>query len=71
MSQVWVLDAGDWATEHRTNANNFIELNDIDPELWWFYVVMLGVLFLFFRGLSIIALANFFYRGTKIYPPKK
>lgn len=47
-----------WDPAHRAMANAFIEANDVDPDLWWFYVMMLILLTVFFRVLSIAALAK-------------
>jgi len=49
-------DAQNWSPEYRMQAEAFIARNDIVAEDWWFYVVMLGVLFVGFRSLSILAL---------------
>ena len=39
-------------------AEALLTANDVDQFPWWFNVVMLVVLFTFFRILSIIALAR-------------
>lgn len=39
-----------------TNCRNALESNNIDVDLWWVYVLMLGVLFLGFRILGAVVL---------------
>jgi ABC-type multidrug transport system ATPase subunit len=47
-----------WDNTTRLMANEFIERQDVDPDLWWLYMIMLVALFCFFRILSIVALAR-------------
>ena len=47
-----------WDASTRLMANQFIARQDVDPDLWWFYILMLVLLFCFFRILSIAALAQ-------------
>ena len=48
----------DWPMENRIAANAFIDqVIDVDPNDWWWYLLMLFLLFLVFRVLSIFALA--------------
>ena len=47
-----------WSPELREQADALIYSIDVNPDLWWFYFLMIIVLFCFFRALSIIALAR-------------
>ena len=51
-------DDNDWSVERKAAAVALIDSVDIDPDLWWFYLLMILVLFCLFRFLSILALAR-------------
>jgi len=51
-------EKNNWTDANTAMAIDLIERNDVDPERWWFSVVMLVVLFLSFRFVSILALAH-------------
>jgi len=46
-----------WTDAQRDLADAFMEAQDVEPDRWWFYMLMILLLFCFFRTLSIIALA--------------
>jgi len=50
-------EANNWTDVQRLQADAFITSNDIEPDQWWFYLMMLLILFACFRGLAIMALA--------------
>lgn len=47
-----------WPLHLQIQAKTMIERNDIDPDHWWVYALVLVLLILFFRLLSILALAR-------------
>jgi len=51
-------ERNNWSPELKRQADALIASTDIDPDLWWFYLLMIIVLFCVFRALSILALAR-------------
>ena len=40
------------------NCKNVLELNDINTDQWWVYMLLLGVLFVGFRIMSAVLLSQ-------------
>ena len=57
-------EAKNWSVARVAEAEAFIARTEIEPDRWWFYIVMLCVLFCIFRGLAILALAR---RATSFF----
>ena len=47
-----------WDPAARAAANAIVDNNDIDPDSWWVYLLILLVLICAFRLLAILALAK-------------
>jgi len=48
--------ARDWPAAERVQADRLLAFNDVDPQLWWLYMVILVGLFFAFRTLGVFAL---------------
>mmetsp|Transcript_16907 Transcript_16907/g.28132 ORF Transcript_16907/g.28132 Transcript_16907/m.28132 type:complete len:618 (+) Transcript_16907:264-2117(+) len=47
-----------WPAKYQAQAKFLIEANDVDPDQWWFYLLVLIAIPVFFRLLSIVVLSR-------------
>ena len=50
--------ANNWTDAERAAADFLLEKNEVEPDDWWLYLVMLVVLIFAFRTVAVIALAR-------------